>query len=867
MTVPLGVESGTVMWRVLAASQDTNDADRQPNFGSFRGAVLFTPSRSSIRRLGTPPELDYTIFLDPVLGNVGDDGILRDLSGLEGVVLVSPYSTGIEETGWDWEASFQLNQREKVSLPFRFLPGETVDLSRETPVVSSPGVVMTKGDTGTIAIGTVTTGPAGGEADVDDVGTPGSAILNFVIPRGSTPLVAGVSATSMAIGTGSKVFTTTAGIDAFVVGQFVRVVSRANGANYMAGSITAYSGTSLTINVTETGGSGTFTDWNIALSGVKGNTGNTGAVPVISGTSATSFTPSAGSKVFTTQAGVQGFTVGQFVRIASAAAPTEYMGGAITAYTTTSLTVNVTEWSGSTARTDWQISLSGRQGNTGNTGPSGTITSATASGLGVGVAPTVTLGGTPEARTMAFGIPVGATGATGPGFTWRGPWTAATAYAFRDVVTANGSVFMVNTPHTSGTTAPTWQAPPAELTVWARQGDQGPVGAGAPDATTSAKGSVMLAGDLGGTADAPTVNATAAATPSAIARRDVNGYLHVVGMEVSQDPGGPTNVARRSWVETQDRWTPSFKTGAAYTFVLADEFDHVLANDTVAQTYTIPTNATAAFPLGAKIQLTRWNTGTLTIAGASGVTLNAVNATRTVNQYESCLLLKVATDSWLIVDLGVAGTESVAGMLELATDAETIAGTDAVRATHPRGTLAAIRSVARWVPSFKTANYTFVLADEMNHILSDGATNVTFTVPTNATAAFAIGSRVQVTRWGTGTLTLAPATGVTIQGTSGVRVLNQYESLTLVKTHTDTWLIVDMSVSATETNAGTVELATAAEVTAGTDTSRAVTPAGLKVELDKKVQAVTTGAKLWIGTQAAYDAITTKDATTLYVVT
>lgn len=40
--------------------------------------------------------------------------------------------------------------------------------------------------------------------------------------------------------------------------------------------------------------------------------------------------------------------------------------------------------------------------------------------------------------------------------------------------------------------------------------------------------------------------------------------------------------------------------------------------------------------------------------------------------------------------------------------------------------------------------------------------------------------------------------------------------------------------NATETTKGHVELATAAETTAGTDNTRAVHPAGLKVELDKK---------------------------------
>lgn len=42
---------------------------------------------------------------------------------------------------------------------------------------------------------------------------------------------------------------------------------------------------------------------------------------------------------------------------------------------------------------------------------------------------------------------------------------------------------------------------------------------------------------------------------------------------------------------------------------------------------------------------------------------------------------------------------------------------------------------------------------------------------------------------------------------------------------------------------------------------------GLQAALDGKVAAVTVGAKLWIGSQAAYDAIATKDATTLYAIT
>jgi hypothetical protein len=45
----------------------------------------------------------------------------------------------------------------------------------------------------------------------------------------------------------------------------------------MLGQVTAYSGTSLTVNVTATAGAGTFADWTIRVAGATGPTGATGA--------------------------------------------------------------------------------------------------------------------------------------------------------------------------------------------------------------------------------------------------------------------------------------------------------------------------------------------------------------------------------------------------------------------------------------------------------------------------------------------------------------------------------------------------------------------------------------------------------------
>ena len=73
------------------------------------------------------------------------------------------------------------------------------------------------------------------------------------------------SSTSMAIATGSKTFAVPSMTSAPIVygGQTVEVRSRANPANKFVGAVTGALGTSLTINVTSVGGSGTFSDWSV----------------------------------------------------------------------------------------------------------------------------------------------------------------------------------------------------------------------------------------------------------------------------------------------------------------------------------------------------------------------------------------------------------------------------------------------------------------------------------------------------------------------------------------------------------------------------------------------------------------------------
>lgn len=179
------------------------------------------------------------------------------------------------------------------------------------------------------------------------------------------------STSSVAIGTGSKTFTTQSGL-AYTVGARVRVSSEGDTSNWMEGLVTAYSGVTLALNVTLTNGSGTHADWNINLAGERGATGGTGSTgatgddgPGYTATSTSSHTIGTGSKVFVTQTGLA-YTVGARVRISLTSDTSNWMEGLVTAYAFGSLTVAVDLTNGSGSGTSWNINLAGEPGEDGS---------------------------------------------------------------------------------------------------------------------------------------------------------------------------------------------------------------------------------------------------------------------------------------------------------------------------------------------------------------------------------------------------------------------------------------------------------------------------------------------------------------------
>ena len=98
------------------------------------------------------------------------------------------------------------------------------------------------------------------------------------------------------------------------------------------------------------------------------------------------------------------------------------------------------------------------------------------------------------------------------------------------------------------------------------------------------------------------------------------------------------------------------KTGTTYTFVLTDANNELItASNASAQTYSIPTNANVAFPIGSQINIIQIGAGQVTInAVTSGTTTVLSNGATAASpklrvQYSSATLIKVATDTWYVV--------------------------------------------------------------------------------------------------------------------------------------------------------------------------------------------------------------------------
>lgn len=109
-------------------------------------------------------------------------------------------------------------------------------------------------------------------------GMPGPEIrqeLNHAYEFMTGAMVSPTSSTTLTVGTGEQILTVEEN-KALGIGQAVRIARTSDPLTWMDGVVTSYVGTTLKVLVSDTDGSGTYSDWTVTLSGAAGPQGDEG---------------------------------------------------------------------------------------------------------------------------------------------------------------------------------------------------------------------------------------------------------------------------------------------------------------------------------------------------------------------------------------------------------------------------------------------------------------------------------------------------------------------------------------------------------------------------------------------------------------
>ena len=122
-------------------------------------------------------------------------------------------------------------------------------------------------------------------------------------------------------------------------------------------------------------------------------------------------------------------------------------------------------------------------------------------------------------------------------------------------------------------------------------------------------------------------------------------------MPIQQFSAGQTLTAAQmnALQESDFNYTIKSETGSSYTLIESDLGKMIKFTNSGSITLTIPTDASADFNVGDTIDLLLDSTGTLSVQGASGVTVSAEGSITELNtRYSIASLIKLAANSWML---------------------------------------------------------------------------------------------------------------------------------------------------------------------------------------------------------------------------
>ena len=145
-------------------------------------------------------------------------------------------------------------------------------------------------------------------------------------------------------------------------------------------------------------------------------------------------------------------------------------------------------------------------------------------------------------------------------------------------------------------------------------------------------------------AKAPTADPTFTGTVSGVTK----AHVGLGNVDNTSDANKPVSTATQTALDLKANSLVTIDAEtASYTLILTNQEQMVEMNVSSANTLTVPTNSSVAFPVGTRIHVVQTGTGQTTITPAGGVTVNGTPGLKTRAQWSAVTLVKRATDTWV----------------------------------------------------------------------------------------------------------------------------------------------------------------------------------------------------------------------------
>jgi hypothetical protein len=214
----------------------------------------------------------------------------------------------------------------------------------------------------------------------------------------------------------------------------------------------------------------------------------------------------------------------------------------------------------------------------------------------------------------------------------------------------------------------------------------------------------------------------------------------------------------------------------------------------------------------ASIGIAAMDNGTDNPAQLMSWNINAANPNTIISAYQGNALIQTDVNgtakTWVFDDTGnltlpFGGVLRVSGGITagpIASPAPYLSGFSSVSAQtlsatgNISGNTAGFAIGYRDIPQILfTGNATIATADAGKHFYSTQSIDYTLTIANNASQSFQVGAAISIVNQGTGTITVAQGSGVTLylagNATAGNRTISTFGMATIMKVATDTWFI------------------------------------------------------------------------------